>query len=130
MLAVVCATSCHVVSGASADRWGDATLGFSFLSVIQSSRLLCGMCLMILFTQKYEKSKIQIVHKQARNTSSRKPIVPQNPMHLKHLSRCPRIQVLFRRDNAKAPAVLQAKTLLHLRSHAALTQFWRVRGAV
>ena len=36
---------------------------------------------------------------------------------------------LSRRDNAKALDALQAKMLLHLRSHAALTRFWRSKGA-
>ena len=51
---------------------------------------------------------------QARNTS-RNPIAPQNYVHLSTSALVPgsRVFGLFRRDNAKALAAMQAKTSLH-----------------
>ena len=60
-------------------------------------------------------------HPKARNTTSHKPIVRQNPVHLGHLSPCPKTWVL-----------VQERRPGHDADHdiAPLTPFWRIRSAV
>ena len=43
------------------------------------------------------------LHPQARNTTSRKLFIPQNLVHLRHLSPCPRTRVLVQERQCESP---------------------------